>query len=163
MKDNYFDEMDIKLPYTEAAVAHKVKTYRGSVAAYKSVDIIMIILWDAINNCLGLVFRLRSTPLWSRSSRTSRTTTPTTRTRFRAVNTIASSRRCGLSSASLNWAKAKAFRRSTRRRWSRADSTRYGTGLSNRWTPTRRLWRPVAKPIGLLKVSQRGKRLAPNW
>ncbi|XP_075585344.1 uncharacterized protein LOC124495011 isoform X2 [Dermatophagoides farinae] len=34
IKDNYFDEMDIKLPYTEAAVAHKVKTYRGSVAAF---------------------------------------------------------------------------------------------------------------------------------
>lgn len=35
IKDNYFDEMDIKLPYTEAAVAHKVKTYRGSVAAFQ--------------------------------------------------------------------------------------------------------------------------------
>ncbi|KAH9425194.1 chloride channel forming protein [Dermatophagoides pteronyssinus] len=34
IKDNYFDETDIKLPYTEAAVAHKVKTYRGSVAAF---------------------------------------------------------------------------------------------------------------------------------
>lgn len=35
IKDNYFDDMDIKLPYTEAAVAHKVKTYRGSVAAFQ--------------------------------------------------------------------------------------------------------------------------------
>ncbi len=35
MKDNYFDETDIKLPYTQAAVAHKVKTYRGSVAAFQ--------------------------------------------------------------------------------------------------------------------------------
>lgn len=38
IKDNYFDDMDIKLPYTEAAVAHKVKTYRGSVAAFQYVS-----------------------------------------------------------------------------------------------------------------------------
>lgn len=41
IKDNYFDEMDIKLPYTEAAVAHKVKTYRGSVAAFQYVSLLM--------------------------------------------------------------------------------------------------------------------------
>lgn len=34
MKDNYFDESDIKLPYTAAAVSYKKKTYRGSMAAY---------------------------------------------------------------------------------------------------------------------------------
>ena len=35
MKDNYFDESDIKLPYTAAAVSYKKKTYRGSMAAYQ--------------------------------------------------------------------------------------------------------------------------------
>lgn len=34
MKDNYFDESDIKLPYTAAAVSYKKKTYRGSMATY---------------------------------------------------------------------------------------------------------------------------------
>lgn len=34
MKDTYFDESDIKLPYTAAAVSYKKKTYRGSMAAY---------------------------------------------------------------------------------------------------------------------------------
>ncbi|UYV73415.1 BEST3 [Cordylochernes scorpioides] len=32
VKDHYFDELDIKLPYTEAALEFKKKTYRGSVA-----------------------------------------------------------------------------------------------------------------------------------
>ncbi|XP_067125553.1 bestrophin-2a-like [Centruroides vittatus] len=32
IKDNYFDELDIKLPYTAASVSYKKKTYRGSVA-----------------------------------------------------------------------------------------------------------------------------------
>lgn len=33
-KDTYFGEIDIKLPYTSAAVTYKKKTYRGSMAAY---------------------------------------------------------------------------------------------------------------------------------
>lgn len=32
LKDSYFNESDIKLPYTEASVSYKKKTYRGSVA-----------------------------------------------------------------------------------------------------------------------------------
>ncbi|XP_076326843.1 bestrophin homolog 15-like isoform X2 [Tachypleus tridentatus] len=32
VRDCYFDETDMKLPYTEASVAYKKKTYRGSVA-----------------------------------------------------------------------------------------------------------------------------------
>lgn len=32
IKDNYFDDVDIKLPYTAASVSYKKKTYRGSVA-----------------------------------------------------------------------------------------------------------------------------------
>lgn len=35
MKDNYFYDTDIQLPYTEAALAHKVRTYKGSVAHAK--------------------------------------------------------------------------------------------------------------------------------
>lgn len=31
VKDKYFDEIDLTLPYTGAAVAYKKKTYRGSV------------------------------------------------------------------------------------------------------------------------------------
>ena len=31
VKDKYFDEIDLILPYTEASVAYKKKTYRGSV------------------------------------------------------------------------------------------------------------------------------------
>ncbi|XP_074594690.1 uncharacterized protein LOC141850059 isoform X2 [Brevipalpus obovatus] len=34
VKDNYWDDWDIKLPYTAAAVTYKKKTYRGSMAAY---------------------------------------------------------------------------------------------------------------------------------
>lgn len=33
-KDNYFDDANIKLPYTAAAVSYKKRTYRGSMAAY---------------------------------------------------------------------------------------------------------------------------------
>jgi len=32
VKDMYFDEVNVNLPYTEASVAYKKKTYRGSVA-----------------------------------------------------------------------------------------------------------------------------------
>ena len=39
VKDNYFDETDIKLPYTAAAVSYKKKTYRGSMAAYQCVKL----------------------------------------------------------------------------------------------------------------------------
>jgi len=35
IKDNYFDEMDIKLPYTQAALNYKIRTYRGSVDAFQ--------------------------------------------------------------------------------------------------------------------------------
>jgi hypothetical protein len=31
VKDKYFDDDNLKLPYTEASVAYKKKTYRGSV------------------------------------------------------------------------------------------------------------------------------------
>lgn len=31
VKDMYYNEVDLTLPYTEAAVAYKRKTYRGSV------------------------------------------------------------------------------------------------------------------------------------
>lgn len=31
VKDMYYNEVDMSLPYTEAAVAYKRKTYRGSV------------------------------------------------------------------------------------------------------------------------------------
>jgi hypothetical protein len=31
VKDKYFDDVNLKLPYTEASVAYKKKTYRGSV------------------------------------------------------------------------------------------------------------------------------------
>jgi hypothetical protein len=34
-KDTYYDDMDIKLPYTAAAVSYKKKTYRGSMATYQ--------------------------------------------------------------------------------------------------------------------------------
>ena len=33
-KDTYFDDANIKLPYTAAAVSYKKRTYRGSMAAY---------------------------------------------------------------------------------------------------------------------------------
>ncbi|XP_015785257.1 uncharacterized protein LOC107362670 isoform X2 [Tetranychus urticae] len=33
-KDCYWDELDIKLPYTAAAVSYKKRTYRGSMASY---------------------------------------------------------------------------------------------------------------------------------
>ncbi|XP_023244799.1 serine/arginine repetitive matrix protein 2-like [Centruroides sculpturatus] len=32
VKDSYYDELDVKLPYTEASLSYKKKTYRGSVA-----------------------------------------------------------------------------------------------------------------------------------
>lgn len=35
VKDNYWDDWDIKLPYTAAAVTYKKKTYRGSMATYQ--------------------------------------------------------------------------------------------------------------------------------
>lgn len=31
MKDKYFDDEDLVLPYTEAAAIHKKRTFRGSV------------------------------------------------------------------------------------------------------------------------------------
>lgn len=34
-KDCYWDELDIKLPYTAAAVSYKKRTYRGSMASYQ--------------------------------------------------------------------------------------------------------------------------------
>ncbi|GFV50218.1 bestrophin-2 [Trichonephila clavipes] len=32
VKDTYYDELDVKIPYTEASKSYKKKTYRGSVA-----------------------------------------------------------------------------------------------------------------------------------
>lgn len=37
VKDMYFDDVDMMLPYTEAAQAYKKKTYRGSVHDMMSV------------------------------------------------------------------------------------------------------------------------------
>lgn len=35
MKDTYFYDTDLQLPYTEASLAHKIRTYKGSVAHAK--------------------------------------------------------------------------------------------------------------------------------
>lgn len=38
VKDKYFDDVNLKLPYTEASVAYKKKTYRGSVHDMQQVS-----------------------------------------------------------------------------------------------------------------------------
>lgn len=56
VKDIYFDDENLILPYTEAAAAYKKKTYRGSVAKMTLVSLNILSLLASIRfmrYCIG--------------------------------------------------------------------------------------------------------------
>lgn len=54
VKDIYFDEENLILPYTEASAAYKKKTYRGSVA---NMTLVFLINYSLYYYSLDFIFK----------------------------------------------------------------------------------------------------------